>query len=167
MNRAGNFNLWIGGAALALLAAGGLMTLSTLRLMRERASTAVRVNGEFRALQSLSKRVARVESARQLVERTAATNAALPSVLLQSSLKDCRVDVVKEERQDAVPGWVVRRQRLAISDVAMEQLSPVLATIDAVRPPWRLHRLAAQASARGPGFARVEMVFETVERTGS
>lgn len=167
MSKKEQLYLWIGAAALVVLAAGGFMTASARDLLRAHASFVVRANEEFRTLELLRRRVDRVESARRLVESTPAdAQAALPSSLLQSALKECRVDLVKDERQDAVPGWVIRRQRLAIADVAAGQLMPVLAKLDAVRPPWRLRRIAAQASARGAGFVRVELLFETLERSG-
>ena len=46
----------------------------------------------------------------------------------------------------------------------MEKVMALIAKAEAQRPPWRLKRIAVQASARQKGVGQVELRFEALEK---
>ena len=157
--------LW-GAAGVSLLAALVLSVIS-YRTLRDYAVSSGRLGADIGRLQALQARADRYDAARKAFE--AVTNSVSPAPLgaLQKRLPDCRVDGLKEDRADQMPGWALHRQSLAIGDVAVERILPVVAALETQRPPWRLIRFAGEGSPRGAGFGRVELSWESLERASA
>jgi hypothetical protein len=72
--------------------------------------------------------------------------------------------LVRNETDNVLTGWRVRRLRFEGSDVPLAGLSDFLTSAESAIPPWRLASLTIDALDARPGRGRVVLELETVEK---
>ena len=156
--------LWAAASATSLAAL--ILSALTYRTLRDHAAASGRFCADIDKLRPLQARADRCDAARMAFEAVSNAVSAAPLGVMRERLPDCRTDGLKEDRVEQIPGWILHRQSMALGDVAVERILPVIAGIEAQRPPWRLTRFVVEGSPRGAGFGRVELHWESLERAG-
>lgn len=154
--------LWL--LAAVLLLAGLALSGLSYRALRDHEAGSRRLGLEIARLRELQARADRCDAARAAFEALPAAQSPAPLCVVREQLPQCRADALKEDRTEQMPGWTLHRQSLTVGDVSMSQLLPVIAAIEAQRPPWLMTRFAVTGSPRGPGFGCVELGWEALER---
>lgn len=153
--------LWV--AAIVSLAVGLLLTTRTL-------STLSRVHERYEKRGADLKAIAALADANRL--QTAAvktwTQAGTPAPgladVFRRQIPDLALGLHDLEAVPSLPGWQVRRTAVTLTSVDFRRLDDVVRAAGASRPPWSLAECVLQASDRQGIAARMELVFETVDR---
>ena len=155
--------VWVAAAAAMVLGLG--LTIGSLAGMsRDRERYDKRVV-DLKTLEALARNTA----AREAAARAWAafdTPARPLSDLLRTTTQDGAPAIRDLEPAAGPPGWQVRRTAVVLTDAPYARLTDAVQSAAAARPPWTLAECVLQASARPGTASRMELVFETVERTG-
>jgi hypothetical protein len=155
--------LW--AAAGAILAAALILSAFSYHALRDHAASSAKFCADIGRLRALQARADRCDGALKAFEAVSGSVTSSPLAIMRERLPDCRADMLKEDRAEQIPGWILKRQSLALVDVALARVLPVIAEIEGrQRPSWRLAQFAVEGSPRGAGFGRVELLWESLER---
>jgi hypothetical protein len=150
-------------AATLALAAGLLLTartLITLPRVRERYE---KRNADLKAVAALAA-ASRQQTAAVQAWSQAATPAPALAGEFRRELPDLAPGLSDLEAAPSLPGWQVRRTAVTLANVDFRRLDDVVRVAGACRPPWSLAECVLQSSDQPGIAARMELVFETVDR---
>ena len=155
--------LWT--AAGVTLGLGLMLTARSLTgLARDRDRYDKRLT-DLRAVDSLAQTVAARDAALQTWSRTDASVRPLAEIL-RTQGPDAAAVIRDLESASGPAGWQIRRTSVVLTNVGYDRLADTARLASAARPPWTLAECVLQASERPGIAARMELVFETAERSG-
>lgn len=155
--------LWT--AAGVTLALGLLLTLRSLAGLSRDTERYEKRRSDLSAMQALGTNVASREAVLQTWSQTAGPVRPLAD-LLKTEGAPSAATLHDLEPVPGPAGWQVRRTAAVLTNVGYDRLAETVRAAGASRPPWTLAECLIQASERPGIAARMELVFETAERTG-
>jgi hypothetical protein len=155
---------WRDGLALLACAAGLFWSVQSIR----GAPTQLRRLGQkARDIAELLKVQAARERDQALLARFNQLEPARPASLAdlcQSAAGGAAVDQRIRETRVVAGGWMLRRVDLTFPQLAFDRLDALLAQAESGRPPWRLAECQVNAIDRAPGYARINLLLEALEK---
>ncbi|MDI6774612.1 MAG: hypothetical protein QME60_04350 [Verrucomicrobiota bacterium] len=159
--------LWPTVAAVWLVAVA--MIVGTVARVQD---ARARLPGKLRDLRELSaqeKEIANHTAARRFFESLPVKHPAPLDPLLKKTGFEVKVKDIANPPSRAT-GWRVRRKDVDFGEAEVS-LANIMQWIretelaDSNRPPWRVARISARASARNPGSGHVVLLFEALEQS--
>ncbi len=88
----------------------------------------------------------------------------LPDLVAETFGRGSGADVRMGDTRAAAGGWKVRAASVFFNEVALDQAGILANRAERQRPPWRLRAARFQATASRPGFGRVELELEALDK---
>ncbi len=86
------------------------------------------------------------------------------SGLIRETIPGVAADIRQRETGPAAEGWTVRRMEVELEEAPLNRIGHLLYRAESARPPWRLVECDLLASDRNPGYARVTLILEALEK---
>ena len=153
-------------AAAALTLAGLALSLRTVSLARDTAQRIGKKNGDLESLNVLRRQARQDQSAVAAFERLANQHPTPLNELLAQQFQGSRPELRPHESRPAVSGWTVRSSEIRFDEVSLAAVLRFLQEAESRRPPWRASEIAITASDKTPGYGRVTLVLEALDKTG-
>jgi hypothetical protein len=150
-------------AAALALAAGLLLTVRTLGTLPRVRERYEKRSADLKAIAALAATGRQQAAAVQAWSQAGGPAPALADVF-RRQIPDLTLGVHDMEAVPGLPGWQVRRTAVTLANADFRRLEDVVRVAGALRPPWSLAECVLQASDRPGIAARIELVFETVDR---
>ena len=160
--------------ALIVLLVGTVLTVRTALDLRERGIRIQRKQQEWAAATALRAELADYEAAAAAMMTLPEDKPARLDGLMEATLGGIRPDDSRDVVEAVAEGWRARRRELVFADAPLKDVMDFVQRAEASaggaagdapsRPPWRLEKLAFQASARASGRGRIVATLLTVER---
>ncbi len=151
------------GLALAVAAAGVLLTLYSLAALSEDLSKLERKTTALATLRRLAADQRGTQRALAPFEALATKQPPSLTDLAAKTLPGIAPGIRQRESQGAANGWQTRRVEVKF-DAAPAALGSFLAAAAAARPPWRLVECDLVAGVPGPDTVRVTLLLEALEK---
>ena len=87
------------------------------------------------------------------------------SDVLRREDPDLAASVHDLEPGASLPGWQIRRAALTLTNTRYDRIADAVRVAGTSRPPWTLAECSIAASDQPGVAARIELTFETAERT--
>lgn len=153
--------LW--AAAALSLAAGLLLSTRTLLALPRVRDRYEKRSADVKAVAALAA-AGRLQAAAVQAWSQAGGPAPALAGEFRRQLPDLAVALHDLEPAPSLPGWQIRRTAVTLANVDYRRLDDVVRAAGASRPPWSLAECVLQASDRPGIAARLDLVFETVDR---